>query len=111
MLKLVDVEIYLVQVTLIKIELFQKQFYQLPKKSKIKNKIFRKTKKSLSFNMLINFKSLLYEMNKLKYNNSTLIYNVGSKDNFQLFMIFLMKEEKKPIILNKSKKELKFPKT
>ena len=56
-------------------------------------------------------------MNKLKNNNSnTLIYNVGSKDNLSVIKLVNMilslmnRRDLKPIILNKSKKELKFQK-
>ena len=56
-------------------------------------------------------------MNKLKNNNSnTLIYNVGSRDNLSVIKLVNMilslmnRRDLKPIILNKSKKELKFQK-
>ncbi len=56
-------------------------------------------------------------MNKLKNKNSnTLIYNVGSKDNLSVIKLVNMilalmnRRDLKPIILNKSKKELKFQK-
>jgi len=56
-------------------------------------------------------------MNKLKNKNSkTLIYNVGSKDNLSVIKLVNMilslmnRKDLKPIILNKSKKELKFQK-
>ena len=56
-------------------------------------------------------------MNKLKNNNSKiLIYNVGSKDNLSVIKLVNMilglmkRKDLKPIILNKSKKELKLQK-
>ena len=56
-------------------------------------------------------------MNKLKKKNSkTLIYNVGSKNNLSVINLVNMilslmnRKDLKPIILNKSKKELKFQK-
>ena len=57
-------------------------------------------------------------MNKMNYNNKKkmLIYNVGSKDNLSVvklvnLILFLMKKKNlKPVILNKSKQELKFQK-
>ena len=56
-------------------------------------------------------------MNKLKNTNSKiLIYNVGSKDNLSVIKLVNMilglmkRKDLKPIILNKSKKELKFQK-
>jgi len=56
-------------------------------------------------------------MNKLKNNNSKiLIYNVGSKDNLSVLKLVNMilglmkRKDLKPIILNKSKKELKLQK-
>ena len=54
-------------------------------------------------------------MNKLKNKNSnTLIYNVGSRDNLSvvklvnMILTLMNRRDLKPIILNKSKKELKF---
>ena len=56
-------------------------------------------------------------MNKLKNKNSnTLIYNVGSRDNLSvvklvnMILTLMNRRDLKPIILNKSKKELKFQK-
>ena len=56
-------------------------------------------------------------MNKLKNKNSnTLIYNVGSRDNLsviklvEMILTLMNRRDLKPIILNKSKKELKFQK-
>ena len=56
-------------------------------------------------------------MNKLKNSNSkTLIYNVGSKDNLSVIKLVNMilglmkRKDLKPVILNKSKKELTFQK-
>ena len=56
-------------------------------------------------------------MNKLKNKNAnTLIYNVGSRDNLSvvklvnMILTLMNRRDLKPIILNKSKKELKFQK-